>query len=189
MKPDDKTTALKGATKANGKSVLRRGNILDLLILLLLVAAIISIGYRYYTKSRPARTDELREAEIAFEIKDAIFTLPSYVKTGDTLYFEDGTVFGTVLNNSSEEENTALYVQGASVVTTDESGNFVRVTYPDLSRVDAQGKLRCRVTPEADGSVLLEGNRYITPGSAVRVHTETATFYITVVSVTVTSTN
>ena len=188
MKTDEKSVAVKSAARTGAKSgtktPLRRGNILDLLILLLLVAAIIAIGYRYYTKSRPARADEMRAAEVAFEIKGAIFTLPSYVKAGDVLYLEDGTALGTVLNNSPEEENTALYVQSAAVITTDESGKYVRVSYPDSSRVDAQGKLRCNVLPEADGSFLLDGSTYITPGSVIRVHTETAAFDMTVTSVT-----
>ena len=193
MKTDEKSVAGKGAARAGAKggnkAPVRRGNILDLLILLLVVAAIIAIGYRYYTKSRPARADELRNAEIAFEIKDAVFTLPSYVKAGDVLYFDDGTQIGTVLNNSPEEESTALYVQSATVITTDESGKYVRTSYPDSSRVDAQGKLRCSVIPETDGSYLLGGSRYITPGTSILVHTETASFYMTVISVTVASGN
>ena len=132
MKNEDRaTTSAKGGlrpatVKGGSKQPTRRGNILDLLILFILVAALIGIGYRYYTKSNPSRAQELSEVEIAFEIRDAVFTLPSYVKTGDVLYFEDGTVFGTIKNNSPEEDNTALYVQSAAVIVSDESGNYIR---------------------------------------------------------------
>ena len=48
MKTDEKSVAVKSAARTGAKSgtktPLRRGNILDLLILLLLVAAIIAIG-------------------------------------------------------------------------------------------------------------------------------------------------
>lgn len=183
MKTDNKSA------RGGGKSTVRRGNVLDLFILLLLVASIIGIGYRYYTKTHPARADMLTDAEISFEIKSAVFTLPSYVKAGDVLYFEDGTVFGTVMDNSTEEENTALYVTPATVLTTDENGNYIRITYPDSSRVDCMGKLRCTGVFEEDGAFLLDGTRYITGGTALTVHTETASFVLNVTSCTFGTTN
>ena len=190
MKNEDRaTTSAKGGlrpatVKGGSKQPTRRGNILDLLILFILVAALIGIGYRYYTKSNPSRAQELSEVEIAFEIRDAVFTLPSYVKTGDVLYFEDGTVFGTIKNNSPEEDNTALYVQSAAVIVSDESGNYIRIAYPDSSRVDAQGKLSCRGVFSEDGTFLHEGTGYITAGTAYRVYTENVAFTLTVTSVT-----
>ena len=169
--------------KNNGKGeekVVRRANVLDFLILLVLLVAVVAIGYRYYSKGKPSRSDVMTTTEVSFEIQNAVFTLPSYVKAGDILYLDDGTVFGTVVDNSSGDDNSALYVMPATVITTDENGNPVRTTYPDSSRVDAQGKLHCVGVMEEDGTFLLDGVRYITPGSAILVYTETASFYLIV---------
>ncbi|MBQ7337793.1 MAG: hypothetical protein IJW40_04970 [Clostridia bacterium] len=170
--------------KSHAVPAQKRGNVLDLLILLLLVAAIIAIGYRYYTLSGQGKSELLSDAEISFEITDAVFTLPSYVQAGDALYMEDGTYLGVLQDNNAEDENTALYVSAATVITTDEDGNYIRISYPDSSRVDCIGTLLCRGTFEQDGSFLLDGTMHLTPGSAIRVHTETAAFTVAIISCT-----
>ena len=162
-------------TKGNA-AVRRRGNVLDILIVLLLLAAIVAIGYRYYTLSGQGKSELLSYADISFEIKDAVYSLPTYVKTGDEVYMEDGTYLGVLKDNNSDDESTALYIEPASVIATDEDGNLVRISYSDHSRLDCMGTLSCRGTFEADGSFLLDGTMHLTPGSAIRVHTETASF-------------
>lgn len=162
----------------------KRGNILDLLILLVLLACLVGIGYRYYTSSGQSQSRSFREAEISFEIKDAVFTLPSYVQAGDQVRLESGALLGTLQDNNAADGATALYVSAASLITTDEDGNYIRITYPDSSRVDCLGSLLCRGVFEEDGSFLLEGNTYLTPGSTYRVHTETAAFTLVVTACT-----
>jgi hypothetical protein len=157
---------------------------LDILILLLLVVALVAIGYRYYTLSGQGKSEMLSYAEISFRIDGAGYTLPGYVQPGDRVYMEDGMLLGTLQDNNTEDENTALYTDAASIITTDEDGNYIRISYPDFSRVDCLGTLLCRGTFEADGSFMLDGTMHITPGSALRVHTETAAFTIAVTSCT-----
>ncbi len=169
MKAENKAIKAAAAPK-------KRGNVLDILILLLLVAAIVAIGYRYYMQSGQSKSAQISDAEISFEIRDAIFSLPSYMQVGDVVYREDGTPLGTLRDNDTVDENTALYVSAASVLTTDEDGNYIRITYPDSSRVDCIGTISCRGTFEEDGSFLLDGTTHVTPGSAIRLHTETASF-------------
>lgn len=177
MKTDAKV--VKGGTSGR-----KRGNVLDLLILLLLLAAIIAIGYRYYTLSEQGKSERLSDAVLSFEIKDAVFTLPSYINPEDVVYLADGTVLGTVQDNNGEDENTALYYTAATVITTDSDGNFIRVSYPDSSRVDCLGTLHCRGTFEQDGSFLLDGTTHLSPGQTLTLHTETATFTLTLTECT-----
>ena len=174
MKNEQKST--KPAAVASQK----RGNVLDILIVLLLVAALVAIGYRYYAHSGQGKSELLSYAEVSFEIKDAVYSLPSYVKVGDELYMEDGTYLGVLKDSSTDDDSTALYTSPATVIATDEDGNFVRISYADHSRLDCTGILSCRGTFEADGSFLLDGTMHLTPGSAIRVHTETASFTIAI---------
>jgi hypothetical protein len=171
-------------TKSNATAPRKRGNVLDILIVLLLVAAIVAIGYRYYTLSGKGKSELLSYADISFEIKDAVYSLPAYVKTGDELYMEDGTYLGVLKDNNTADESTALYTEPASVIATDEDGNLVRISYSDHSRLDCMGTLSCRGTFEADGSFLLDGTMHLTPGSAIRVHTETASFTMAITDCT-----
>ena len=168
------------ATHAGALAPRRRGNVLDIVIVLLLLAAVVSIGYRYYTLSGQGKTELLSYADISFEIKDAVYSLPSYVKAGDAVYMEDGTYLGVLKDSSTDDDSTALYTSPATVIATDEDGNFVRISYADHSRLDCTGILSCRGTFEADGSFLLDGTMHLTPGSAIRVHTETASFTIAI---------
>ena len=177
MKTD--TKVVKG-----GATSKKRGNVLDLLILLVLLAAIFAIGYRYYTLSEQGKSELLEDASLSFEIKDAIFTLPSYINPEDAVYLSDGTLLGTVQDNNSEDENTALYFTAATVITTDGDGNFIRVSYPDSSRVDCLGTLHCLGTFGEDGSFMLGGTLHLTPGQVLTVHTETATFTMTLTACT-----
>ena len=172
------------SAKNGAVAVKKRGNVLDILIVLLLVAAIAAIGYRYYTLSGQGKSELLSYAEISFQIKEAGYTLPGYVQPGDRVYMEDGTFLGTMQDSNAEDENTALYTSAATKITTDEDGNYIRISYPDFSRVDCIGTILCRGTFEADGSFMLDGTTHITPGSAIRVHTETAAFTIAVTSCT-----
>ena len=162
----------------------KRGNVLDLLILLILIACILGIGYRYYTLSGQSQARSFTDATVSFEIKGAIFTLPTYVQPGDEIRLENGNVLGTVRDNNTADDATALYVSAASVITTDEDGNYIRISYPDSSRVDCLGSMSCRGIFEEDGSFLLDGVTYLTPGSAYRVHTETASFTLVVTACT-----
>jgi len=174
MKSEQKTT------KATAAAPQRRGNVLDILIVLLLLAAVVAIGYRYYTLSGQGKTELLSYAEVSFEIKDAVYSLPSYVKTGDEVYMEDGTYLGVLQDENTDDESTALYTSPATVIAIDEDGNLVRISYADHSRLDCIGTILCRGTFEADGSFLLDGTMHLTPGSAIRVHTETASFTVAI---------
>ena len=172
------------ATHAGAMAPRRRGNVLDIVIVLLLLAAVVSIGYRYYTLSGQGKTELLSYADISFEIKDAVYSLPSYVKAGDAVYMEDGTYLGVLKDDNAGDDSTALYSEPATVIVTDEDGNMVRINYYDHSRLDCAGTLSCRGTFEADGSFLLDGTMHLTPGSAIRVHTETASFTIAITDCT-----
>jgi hypothetical protein len=168
-----------------GTATARRGNVLDAVIIVVLLLAIVGIGLRYYTRSGQGKAELLSDAEITFEIKDAIFTLPSYVQSGDSLYTEEGTCLGVLKDNNTSDENTALYVSAAAAMVTDKDGNYIRISYPDSSRVDCIGTVSCRGMLEEDGSFLLDGVIHVTPGSAIRVHTETAAFTAVITACTV----
>ena len=153
MKTDHKTV--------KGTAVVRRGNVLDVVIIVVLLLAIVGIGLRYYTRSGQGKAELLSDAEITFEIKDAIFTLPSYVKPGDSLYTEEGTCLGVLKDNNTSDENTALYVSAASALVTDKDGNYIRINYPDSSRVDCIGTISCRGMLEEDGSFLFPCSEHV----------------------------
>ncbi len=172
---------------SNGSAVkpskIRKINALDIFIIILVIVSIVGIVYRQYTSKLPTKTEAEGAYEVYFSVKDISFTVPSYLNTDDNIYFESGEFFGKLLNNNDVDTTSALVVTSASVVLTDENGDYVSTMYPDGSRVDANGSILCKCTKTEDGRYLLGGTRYITPGESISVRTELVDLEITVTSI------
>lgn len=169
--------------KATRSQKSRKINALDIFIIILVIASVAGIIYRQYTSDLPTKTEGEASYEVHFSVKNISFTVPSYLKTDDKIYFETGDFFGNLLNNNDNDQDSALVVTPASVVLTDENGNYVSAMYPDGSRVDANGSILCKCVKTADGRYLLGGTRYITPGESITVRTELVDLTITITSV------
>jgi hypothetical protein len=167
-------------TKAPRKNKI---NALDIFIIILVIASIAGIVYRQYTSTLPTKTDEEAAYEVYFSVKNISFTTPEYLSTNDKVYFETGEFFGNLLNNNDTDTGSPLVVTPASVVLTDENGNYVSTMYPDGSRVDANGSILCRCVRTADGRYLLGGTKHITPGETILVRTELVDLQIVITSV------
>ena len=175
MKTDEKSTKRTG----------RRFNVLDVVILLLLLAAIAAIGYRYYQSAKEAETDTQQPVLVAFEIKDlpaeAVWALGK-----DAVYLDStGDLLGVLQIPKNATGGSVLSTRPVQVTVQDEKGNYVTVDSPDASRVSATGTVKCMGRMNEDGSFLLNGTTPVTPGQVIAVHTEKASFVLTVTAVPV----
>jgi hypothetical protein len=101
------------------------------------------------------------------------------VKQNDKIYLDGAQgLLGTALDVSAEGDSI-FAVTPVQATTTDDNGEKVTVTLP---LVDLSGGVLCRGTMQQDGSFLLDGRTPITPGQQLTVHTETATFTLTVMA-------
>ena len=69
---------------------------------------------------------------------------------------------------------------GAVIV---KDGKIIEVTYPEKTRIDAQGRIICKGNLSSEGSFLLNGNNYIAPGQSHIICTENVTLQINILSI------
>ena len=160
------------------------GSVIDIVIILIIVAALVGIGFRIYATQHPTVSTEKGEYEVSFRVDSVSYMLPNYLRTGDEVYLSDsGRLLGVLQNSSEYEEGSALAVTPARVTVLDENGNYVSVSYPGEALVDAVGVVLASGYYDANGSFLLDGKIHITPGEVLHVRTELVDFSLTVTEI------
>ena len=161
-----------------------RGNLLDIVIILLLLAAIFSVGYRYYMSEQSTSDDELRQANVTFRVEDTVPALASSLTHADPIYSsEGGEPIGTLVRHPMAVTSPVL-TTAATVLVENGDGSYVRVERPNSDRVDIEGIMGCRGTVDERGVFLLDGITEISPGQILHVHTEKASFALLIVDIT-----
>ncbi|MBR5615535.1 MAG: DUF4330 family protein [Clostridia bacterium] len=168
----------------NTKRFWRRGNVLDIAIILLVLAAAVAIGYRYYQTVTEQQNDTHDTAYVTFEVKSAQPAIAGAIKAGEIVYTDStDAALGEIVVYEKATDGTPFAISAAMVTVQDEDGNYVEVAVPDASLVDFVGTVSCLGFTDENGTFLLNGRTPLTPGQTVAVHTEKATFVLTVLSV------
>lgn len=173
---------MKTEVKANDR-FWRRGNVLDIAILLLVLASVALIGYRYYQTNRPVDADELEEYQITFRAESVLPGVVDALRQGDKIYLPDGTPVGRMGYDREGQASCPVAVSEASALVRDADGNYVNATVTDGSYLDIRGVLFCDALTSEDGIVLLGGSHAVTPGQRMTVNTETVTLHLIVVEI------
>lgn len=161
-----------------------RGNLLDLVIVLLLLAAIFSVGYRYYMSEQGISDDELRQASVTFRVENTIPTLAATLAHADPIYSANSRdQLGTLVRHPSASTGPVIST-AASMLLENGDGSYVRVDCPDGSRVDLEGMMSCRGTLSEGGVFMLNGVTELSPGQVLTVYTEKTSFSLLVVDIT-----
>ena len=74
-----------------------RFNILDAVILLLIILCVVGFCFRYTVTESLGLGEELQDYRIRFEVTGERYILPNLLFKGETLYYADGTVAGTLM--------------------------------------------------------------------------------------------
>lgn len=174
MKTEEKST----------KRASRRGNVLDIVIVLLVLAAIATVGYRYYQSAKEVENDSQKDVLVTFEVKQLLASAEDVLQAKDTLFLDStGDFFGRLQVYANASDGSIFSVSASKVTVQDENGNYVTVDNPDTSLVDVTGSAKCRGRLNDDGSFLLDGRTPITPGQTIAVHTERVSFVLTVMGI------
>ena len=162
-----------------------RFGILDAVIILLIVAVIAGVYFRYQLMDWITAQRNLREYNVTFAIDNIRYTTPNYINVGDEIYFANGDTFGTLIEESDGASNIKLSITPASESFT-ENGEVFTLFYPnDESRVDVRGRIRCTGTFSADKGFLVNGSTYVAAGQVIRSQTELVTVDLRILSIEV----
>ena len=180
MKKDKKEKITKDPSSEKVRRLPKFG-IIDAVIILLIIAIAVSLAFRYNLFSTFVKLQEYKECAITFSVKDIENTTQFYINSGDAVYFkESGTPLGTIME-SSEASSIPLTITPSNK-TFIENGEVITVMYPPDTRIDAVGRIKCEGTFTDDGTFLLNGTEYISPGQTFTICTEKVTLQITVMS-------
>ena len=166
----------------NQKKLWRRGNVLDVAIVLLLIAAIATIGYRYYRSTNDSADADLKNVVITYEVVQAPASMAEAIQPAQAIYLQSAkTLLGTALDITLDQDSgTVFEVTKVFGETVDENGNPVTVEMPYVNLV---GGVFCQGTVDENGTFLLDGRTPITPGQLVSVYTETVEYTFTVLTI------
>ena len=161
----------------------RRIHILDVTIVLLIIAICVGLFFRQEVVDMFGNFRNLEEAEVSFSVKNISDKTRYNIYIGDEVYFKtDRNVFGTIME-TSENSEIALIVVPASE-TFVENGTSITVNYPPETRINANGKIKCKGYFAEDGSFMINGSTYIAAGQSMVVCTEKVTLQINITGIT-----
>ncbi len=174
---------VKKDTQAYGAKKNAHFNVIDAVIIILIIAVLLSIYFRFNVIDSLWAKTQTKEYEVSFTIDDIRYTTPSYIDIGDEVYFADsGEYFGKLISES--ENKNALSITPASEYFTDSQGNVVEVFYPDgETRVNARGRLVCEGYYTEDGGFSVGGKQYLASGQTLKLRTELVTVTVKITSI------
>ena len=159
-----------------------RFGILDITIILLVISVIVALAFRYNLFSTFTELQNLEEYAIEFSVKNIENKTQNFISSGDIVYFKDnGKTLGSIME-SSDASSMALTIS-PSTKTFIKEGTAITVQYPKETRIDAIGRIKAEGKISDNGTFLLNGNDYLSPGQAFTVCTEKVTLEITIVNI------
>ena len=157
-------------------------NVIDALIIILLVAIVLGVYFRFNIVESLKGDDNTEVYTVSFSIENIRYTTPSYMNVGDAVYFGDtGEFFGVLISES--ENQSVLSIMPASEIFIDSAGNLKEVYYDEDTRIDARGRIECKGIYNEEGGFCIDGTRYIAPGQTIEINTELVTLNIIVTSI------
>ncbi len=161
----------------------KRFGALDVMIVILVAALLVGVGYRYITmRSSDQKQDALLDDYIVSikinNIRNSSAT--NYLEKGTNFYLkESGELFGTL--------REGVTISDAETYYTLDDGQIVLArnnATGDLYRVDVQASFDVLGKTDADGSLLLGGNRYVAANKQVEIYSKYVSFIVTVTEIT-----
>ena len=160
-----------------------RFGILDVAIILLVISVVVGLAFRYNLFSTFTKMQNLEEYAVEFSVKNIENSTQNFIENGDSVYFKDtGKTLGTIME-SSDASSIPLIVSPSTQTFINE-GKAITVQYPKETRIDAIGRIKADGKLSDDGTFLLNGSDYLSPGQTFVVCTEKVTLEITVTSIT-----
>lgn len=164
--------------------------VLDAVIILLVIAIVAGIYFRYSFFDTLNSMKNMKECYVTFKTDKITTNVSREMYDGDAIYFKsDGSSFGT-LALKSEEITMVIQEQPATSTVFKDGKTYADVQYPqgmDGSLIYGIGTIKCNCAVSENGSYLLNGTTYISPGQTYTVCTEKVTVNITITDIEVVS--
>ena len=164
-------------------------HVLDAFIIILVIAIVAGVYFRYNVVDQLGNLKNQQEATVTFSVKNIkADTAKHYVEIDDEVYFKsNGDKFGTIMRIEDNSEIALSTVPSSESFfkkdADSEKGTLIEVLYPPETRIDAEGKIKCKGVFSPNGSFALNGSTDLCAGKKYTVCTEKVTLEITILSV------
>jgi len=152
-----------------------RFNVVDIIILLVVVAAVVGLVLRFGNVGGFSADEDLKTYEIYFAVKDIAYTSEDAFVSGDTVTLVDS---GVVLGELEGLES----IMPAEFFARDQSGNLIVASYPELTRIDVTGHILSHGIMSENG-YLVGGTTYVAAGAAYSVRSEHMDFVLEITNI------
>lgn len=160
--------------------------VLDAVIILLVVAIVVGIYFRYSFFDTLTNARNMKECYVTFKTDNVSSKVTGALSLDDLVYFKsDGNTFGT-LAVKSDEVSTVIQEQPATQTVSKDGKAYADIQYPqgiDEPLIYGTGIIKASCLINEDGSYILNGSTYISIGQTYTVCTEKVTFNITIVQI------
>ena len=177
-----KNSNVKDNEKNNGGVRFRA---LDIVIIILILAAVAGIYFRYNILDTLTGRLNQKDYIISFEINDIMYSTENYINIGDKVYYNSGSGENVgKLIEASEDSKNALSVRYAKIDIIPEGEKQVyEAYYPKDTRIDASGRMLCSGTYSVAGGFLLNGTDHVSAGDKLAVRTDLVTVEIVITDI------
>ena len=182
--------SVKETQKPTKTRKLPKFGVLDAVIILLVITIAVGIYFRYSFFDTLTSMQNMKECYVTFKTDKITTNVSREMNDGDAIYFKsDGSNFGN-LAIKSEEITMVIQEQPATSTVFKDGKTYADIQYPqgmDDSLIYGIGNIKCNCSVSDDGSFLLNGTTYISPGQTYTVCTEKVTVNITITDIEVIS--
>lgn len=138
-------------------------NALDWIIIIILVFCAVCFGLRYREKQEVINTASEGKYRISFQVKDVRYTTADAFVSGDKVFVAtDNVCIGTF--EALDSNNPAAHYE------EDMKGGFIKVYYPEGTRVDLTGTIISEGLMNDDG-FFVGGSYFLAPGKQFTIYT------------------
>ena len=155
-------------TQQTDNKVVRKFNIVDAFIIILVVLCVLSVYFRSQIAEWIGIEKNVEEYELSFEISEIRYTSGKYLQAGNAVYLDSGNILLGTIDGNCTLLPAEKYVDGPD-------GAPVSVIYPKDTYIDVSGKIKCTGFEKEDG-FYLDGIYSLAPGNIISVHTEMLNF-------------
>lgn len=175
---------MKNKENNNKEKALPRFGVLDAVIILLVIAAVCGIYFRYNIMDMIAAKRNIKDYTIEFLIDNINASTTHFIEENDEFRFASSNEsLGVLIKDPASMSDSVLSVTPASEIFN-RDGQIVEVFYPEDTRVDAIGRIKCSGTYSDNGIFLVNGSISLSSGEVVAVHTDEVTVSIRILNIT-----
>jgi len=156
---------------------------LDVMIIILVAACLISFGYRYFSMQSSDQNQNTQLENYIVSIKISNIrnsSAQNYMEKGTNFYLkESGELFGSLREGVTIGDATTYYeLSDGTVVLAKNNATG------DLYRVDVEASFDVQGKTDGNGSLLLGGNRYVALNKEIEIYSKYVTYNVVVTGIT-----